>query len=131
MNAAQKKRRSLSAVQKKRRHIKASAKQRGIHFSMTARDVAFLLSSTHCQKCGKRFGDLNQLSFDRKDPLQGYVKDNVVAMCVRCNSLKGGSEDQALWDSYKLWVTPHSQILQMVRRSLNSFAAAELDEEWE
>lgn len=67
--------------------IKANAKVRDIDFALTEQDVAHL-SDTPCTYCEK---PVRSVHLDRVDNTRGYLPENVVQCCPRCNLWKGSS----------------------------------------
>lgn len=65
-------------------NIKQKAKLRKISFDLKTKDYIELRRNWKCYYCG----GVSVFSIDRKDNDIGYTKDNVVACCYSCNSLK-------------------------------------------
>ena len=80
--------------------IKYRAKREGTAFSMDKEAFIsfFEQNKTHCHYCsqpmihgqGGASGNwMNSLSIDRKDNSLGYVLENIVCACRKCNTIKG------------------------------------------
>jgi len=63
--------------------IRWHAKRRGLSCELTAADVRALRGP--CTYCSSE----HKPSIDRSHPAIGYLRENCVAACFRCNSLKG------------------------------------------
>lgn len=63
---------------------KKSAKQRGLEFGITKQDVEAAIAQS-CTYCGE---DSILMTLDRVENTIGYVPDNVVPCCIRCNIMK-------------------------------------------
>ena len=90
--------------------LKASAKKRNIPFDLTIMDLWDIDVPLRCPilglvlKFNKGKLEDNSVSFDRKDNLLGYTKDNVEVISYRANILKRDAnkeELQRLGDYYK------------------------------
>lgn len=81
-----------SRFRRKLDRLRASAKRRGLVCTLTSADVRRLLSSP-CTYCGKD----DDPSIDRRDNGAGYLPENCVPACFRCNSLRGGMPYEA-WE---------------------------------
>jgi hypothetical protein len=67
--------------------VQRRAAKRNLEFSITLTDLAELLSKP-CIYCGAA-----KSGIDRKDNSKGYVVDNCVPACQRCNTIKGNLYD--------------------------------------
>lgn len=70
---------------------KASARKRNYDWALTDEQAIYLMVSS-CHYCGCDPGTHNQNGLngiDRKDNALGYLADNVVACCGKCNLMKG------------------------------------------
>lgn len=119
----------MNNITKHYRHLKSSirkrAKERGVPCTISRTDLRNLFTDcTHCEICGAEFiGVPNHdahASVERIIPALGYVLENVVIICRRCNSTKGELDafgtfkDQA--DEYKKMIYEWAQdAAQMVR----------------
>lgn len=78
------------------RRGRRAAKQRGIGWALTAPQYRQLLADGRCYYCGVRLSSRG-VRLDRVDNDRGYVLNNVVPCCGKCNLFKGGlSEDEFL-----------------------------------
>ncbi len=64
------------------RQHRATAKYRGLQHTLTEQDYYSLLQD-QCVYCGGAGGGI-----DRLDPMRGYLLDNCVSACKRCNARK-------------------------------------------
>lgn len=68
---------------------KLRAKKRGVPFDLTYEDIQ---PGEGCPCCGTRYdyaaGHRFRPSMDRLIPERGYVRDNIVFVCTRCNQRK-------------------------------------------
>jgi 5-methylcytosine-specific restriction endonuclease McrA len=92
-------------------HVKFGAKKKGLKFDLTRDEVNELVSG-NCYYCGvgpsnkHRTSSMEKMVFlyngvDRQNNLLGYVKDNVVSCCWRCNCAKG----KLTLVEFKNWLT--------------------------
>jgi 5-methylcytosine-specific restriction endonuclease McrA len=94
--------------------MKYNAKRRGIPFEISAMEFInwFNQQKLICDYCGTKLeegrGSMlpNDLNIDRKDSNRGYVLDNMVISCRRCNDRKGD------WLTYK-------QMKEIMRKYFN------------
>jgi len=70
---------------------KNSAKKRNIEFNLSYQDC-FLLFNSCCWYCGYKCPNGSLTGIDRIDASKGYIIDNVVPCCKRCNYMKGTVE---------------------------------------
>jgi len=63
---------------------KSNARVRGIEFTLTEDDLKEL-NDKPCNYCG---GEVSTVGVDRIDSSKGYIKENVVSCCSRCNEMK-------------------------------------------
>jgi len=95
-------------------NVRARAHKNDIAFSMSQKEfeVWFKTQELKCHYCkcdlvfgiGKYGGNLlTTLTIDRKNNKEGYLLNNMVLACRRCNTIKGGwfSEKQMLEIAYK------------------------------
>lgn len=78
-------------AEKKLSNIKANAKKRGIVCTLELDDIKSLLSKKRCYYTGVRFdknSNTRKRSIDRIDNSIGYEPGNVVACCVKINTIK-------------------------------------------
>lgn len=72
--------------------IMVRAKEKGIEFDITIKQLARVMKTTHCAYTGVKFSDNaeseNYLTIDRVDHTKGYTKSNIVACTSRANSIK-------------------------------------------
>lgn len=86
----------------KRHNLKNSAKQRGLEFGLSTSDIQKLLSNPVCYFCSTfcsleitgGISQSNSFTFERLDPVVGYVKGNVVVSCHRCNNKKSVQDQE-------------------------------------
>ena len=64
--------------------IKQSAKTRNLEFTLT-RDEVIPYYKAPCYYCNMPITNIN---FDRIDNTKGYIADNIVPCCLRCNLMK-------------------------------------------
>jgi hypothetical protein len=90
-----------SFVKGKHHNLKRSAERRKLTFRMSSKDIQKLLSNPICHFCGV-FCDLevtggvqgdDTFTFERLNPLNGYVPSNVVCACHKCNNKKGKDDE--------------------------------------
>lgn len=113
----------MNNVTKHFRHLKSSirkrARDRGVPCTISRTDLRRLFSEkTHCEICGVEFVMIPNhdahASVERVIPSLGYIIENVVIICRRCNSTKGeldafGSfKDQS--DAYKKMIFEWAQV---------------------
>lgn len=67
--------------------LKATAKSKGLLLSITKFDFVEL-TKKRCFYCGGRSSDRGYVGLDRVNSLLGYVLENVVPCCRRCNTMK-------------------------------------------
>lgn len=63
---------------------KTNAKRRGIEFQLTQEECK-LFYKTNCYFCGD---EISGIGIDRIDSNIGYVQNNVIPCCTRCNYMK-------------------------------------------
>jgi hypothetical protein len=63
---------------------KRSAKQRGYSYTLTLDDIKAYYKKP-CYYCNS---DVNTVSLDRVDNNKGYISDNIVSCCIKCNVMK-------------------------------------------
>lgn len=66
--------------------IRDRCKRRGRLFALTPRDIGSILSQEFCFYCGET---PTMKTVERKDNQKGYILENCVMACMKCNSLKG------------------------------------------
>lgn len=82
--------------------LKASAKKRNIPFDLTIMDLWDIPIPLRCPilqiplKFNKGKLEDNSVSFDRKDNLLGYTKDNIEVISYRANILKRDANTEEL-----------------------------------
>lgn len=74
-----------TAINRRVNSLKQSARRRGIIFDLLDADVKEIIIED-CFYCGESANPVN--SIDRKDSRSDYVKENCVACCWPCNSMK-------------------------------------------
>lgn len=88
----------MNNITKHYRHLKSSirkrAKERGVPCTISRSDLRRLFSEkTHCEICNVEFNVVPNhdahASVERIIPSLGYIIQNVVIICRRCNSTKG------------------------------------------
>ncbi len=93
------------------RSYKTSAKKRGFIWELSKYE-AFNLISGNCYYCGLPGSNSHFLErkdkervtyggIDRKDPSKGYILDNCVSCCSRCNYLKASMDYEGFLNSIK------------------------------
>lgn len=78
--------------------LKHSSESRSLVFSLKLDDFQLLLQQKECYYCGKSFNrniPSDRLSIDRLNNLQGYLKENTVACCYRCNRIKSNEFNES------------------------------------
>lgn len=79
------------SIKKKLFSLEKSAIKRGLDFNLEYEDLLKLYKTKRCYYTGVRFDEKikdKQLTLDRVDRLQGYVKGNVVACTDKANQMK-------------------------------------------
>ena len=79
------------SIKRKLSSLEQSAIKRGLDFDLQCEDLLKLYSTKRCYYTGIRFDEKikdKQLTLDRVDRLQGYVKGNVVACTYKANQIK-------------------------------------------
>lgn len=79
------------SIKRKLFSLQQSAIKRGLDFDLQYEDLLKLYSTKRCYYTGIRFDEKikdKQLTLDRVDRLQGYVKGNVVACTDKANQIK-------------------------------------------
>lgn len=100
-NAEQRKARSF--VYTKRHNLKNSARSRSLRFDLSSKEIQRLLSNPVCYFCNtfcslETTGGISQpdsFTFERVNPVLGYVSGNVVCACNACNNRKS-VQDQVI-----------------------------------
>ena len=80
-----------ASIKKKLSSLEKSAVKRGLDFNLEYEDLLKLYKTKRCYYTGVRFDEKikdKQLTLDRVDRLQGYVKGNVVACTDKANQMK-------------------------------------------
>lgn len=80
-----------ASIKKKLSSLEKSAIKRGFDFNLEYEDLLKLYKTKRCYYTGVRFDEKikdKQLTLDRVDRLQGYVKGNVVACTDKANQMK-------------------------------------------
>ena len=80
-----------ASIKKKLKSLEKSAIKRGLDFNLEYEDLLKLYKTKRCYYTGIRFDEKikdKQLTLDRVDRLQGYVKGNVVACTDKANQIK-------------------------------------------
>lgn len=124
----------MNNITKHFRHLKSSirrrARDRGVPCTVSRTDLRRLFSEkTHCEICGVEFvlvpNHDAHASVERIIPSLGYIIQNVVIICRRCNSTKGeldafGSfKDQD--DAYKKMILDWAQVAaEAVRQRMSN-----------
>lgn len=124
----------MNNITKHFRHLKSSirrrARDRGVPCTISRADLRRLFSEkTHCEICGVEFVLIPNhdahASVERIIPSLGYIIQNVVIICRRCNSTKGeldafGSfKDQS--DEYKKMISDWAKVAeQAVKQRISS-----------
>jgi hypothetical protein len=124
----------MNNITKHFRHLKSSirrrARDRGVPCTLSRTDLRRLFSEkTHCEICGVEFVLIPNhdahASVERIIPSLGYIIQNVVIICRRCNSIKGeldafGSfKDQG--DEYKKMISDWAEIAaQAVKQRISN-----------
>ena len=74
------------------------AAKRGVPFALTFDDMQW---GTHCPCCSVEFAfdaeHNRRPSIDRLIGERGYVRDNIVFVCCRCNTLKAGMTPKEMY----------------------------------
>ena len=86
-------------VAKKYLSLVESASRRNLKINLSLRDIRRLLSVTHCEASGVELQDhtpnhSTYRTVDRRDNTQGYIKDNVFAVCNSYNAMKNSYFEQ-------------------------------------
>ena len=79
------------SIKKKLFSLEKSAIKRGLDFNLEYEDLLKLYKTKRCYYTGIRFNEKikdKQLTLDRVDRLQGYIKGNVVACTDKANQIK-------------------------------------------
>ncbi len=79
------------SIKKKLASLEKSVIKRGLDFNLEYEDLLKLFKTKRCYYTGVRFDEKikdKQLTLDRVDRLQGYVKGNVVACTDKANKIK-------------------------------------------
>jgi 5-methylcytosine-specific restriction endonuclease McrA len=70
--------------QRKYQRYKHAAKKRKLPFCLSYAE--FMLFWQHpCTYCGVH---IDTIGLDRKNPLQGYILENITSCCITCNEMK-------------------------------------------
>ena len=80
-----------ASIKKKLASLERSAIKRGLDFNLEYEDLLKLYKTKRCYYTGVRFDEKikdKQLTLDRVDRLQGYIKGNVVACTDKANQMK-------------------------------------------
>ena len=80
-----------TSIKKKLSSLEKSAIKRGLDFNLEYEDLLKLYKTKRCYYTGIRFNEKikdKQLTLDRVDRLQGYIKGNVVACTDKANQMK-------------------------------------------
>jgi len=86
--------------------MKGNAKTRGIRWELTREEVRHFTKQpcAYCgigpsqEKSGKYYGTYTYNGLDRVDSNKGYVIDNIVSCCKRCNWAKGDMTTDEFYD---------------------------------
>lgn len=84
--------------------VKGSAKVRGIEYKLT-KDYAIKLLSSNCHYCGQID---TQIGIDRIDSDKGYITENCVSCCTKCNYMKGVNSYNDFINQCKLITWKHT-----------------------
>lgn len=66
-------------------NLKRKADRLGIPFDLNINTVLELYSNSNCGYCGRK---TNKITMDRKNPADGYCKNNIFPSCLKCNMVK-------------------------------------------
>ena len=75
----------------------ARAKKKGVPFTLTAADLSFPETCPICDEVlvrGEKKGESSAPSVDRIIPSLGYVPENIIIICMRCNIRKSTSSPE-------------------------------------
>jgi hypothetical protein len=88
---------------------KRSARRKGRRFSLSKEQFAKLVTKK-CHYCGDQELDKNLVGIDRIDSSIGYLPENCVPCCERCNKMKmETSFEEFLFRIYKIYKTHYEK----------------------